>query len=103
MTGVRLSDETVVRIDNWASAQSDDPSRAEAIRRLVELGLTAAQSSKPYSEKAASKASTLAADAIDRISDQSAPPDEQERRKRRLIKGPGEFRELRSRSRKRED
>jgi hypothetical protein len=29
------------RIDSWAAKQADQPSRAEAIRRLVEIGLKA--------------------------------------------------------------
>jgi hypothetical protein len=37
--GARWSDETVATIDAWAAAQKDEPSRSEAIRRLVELGL----------------------------------------------------------------
>jgi hypothetical protein len=28
-------------VDKWAAQQSDEPSRSEAIRRLVELGLKA--------------------------------------------------------------
>lgn len=37
----RMSDEFMVRIDAWSADQEDRPSRAEAIRRLVELGLKA--------------------------------------------------------------
>jgi hypothetical protein len=37
----RLSDEFMARVDAWASEQDDRPSRAEAIRRLVEIGLKA--------------------------------------------------------------
>jgi hypothetical protein len=36
---IRLSDEFIATVDSWAAAQSDQPSRSEAIRRLVELGL----------------------------------------------------------------
>ena len=36
---IRLSDEFIVNVDAWAAAQEDQPSRSEAIRRLVELGL----------------------------------------------------------------
>jgi hypothetical protein len=39
----------------------------------------------------------MASEAIDRLGDKSAPVEEQERRKRRLIKGPPEFREMRAR------
>jgi hypothetical protein len=37
----RLSDELVATVDAWASRQSDKPTRSEAIRRLVEIGLKA--------------------------------------------------------------
>jgi hypothetical protein len=37
---------------------------------------------------------------IDRVADKSAPTEEQARRKRRLIKGPPEFREMRGHARK---
>jgi hypothetical protein len=35
----RLSDEFMATVDVWAARQKDTPSRSEAIRRLVELGL----------------------------------------------------------------
>jgi hypothetical protein len=48
---------------------------------------------EPTKRKA--KASELAAQEIDRLVDPSAPNEERQRRKRRLIKGPKEFREFR--------
>ncbi len=36
---VRMHGDLAGRVDNWAAAQEDSPSRPEAIRRLVELGL----------------------------------------------------------------
>ncbi len=39
LQGVRMSPELVGEIDAWAAQQPDRPSRAEAIRRLVVLGL----------------------------------------------------------------
>jgi hypothetical protein len=36
---IRLSDEFLEKVDAWAVAQTDDPGRSEAIRRLVERGL----------------------------------------------------------------
>jgi hypothetical protein len=36
---IRLSDEFLAEVDDWAAKQDDDPGRSEAIRRLVELGL----------------------------------------------------------------
>lgn len=35
----RMPDELMSRIAGWAADQEDQPSRAEAIRRLVEIGL----------------------------------------------------------------
>jgi hypothetical protein len=36
-----MSNEFMATVDAWAAKQEDHPSRAEAIRRLVELGLKA--------------------------------------------------------------
>ena len=38
---MRVSDEFLKSIDKWRAKQEDKPSRAEAIRRLVEIGLKA--------------------------------------------------------------
>lgn len=38
---MRLDQETLDDMDKWRSSQSDIPSRAEAVRRLIELGLAA--------------------------------------------------------------
>jgi hypothetical protein len=38
---VRVQPERLVAIEEWAKSQDDAPSRPEAIRRLVELGLKA--------------------------------------------------------------
>jgi Arc/MetJ-type ribon-helix-helix transcriptional regulator len=98
---IRLPEELSARIDSWAVKQPDTPSRSEAIRRLVELGLA---KTKPLANavavgrlgnKAVSKSSELAGKTIDRLSDQSASLEEQEKRKRRLLKGPTEFRDMR--------
>jgi hypothetical protein len=45
--------------------------------------------------KKAVKASEMAAQEIDRLIDPSAPDEERQRRKRRLLKGPKEFRDVR--------
>jgi len=37
----RLSDPFIKSVDAWAAAQDDQPSRSEAIRRLVDAGLEA--------------------------------------------------------------
>ena len=41
VTAVRLPPATLKGVDNWAGLQEDGPSRSEAIRRLVDLGLRA--------------------------------------------------------------
>jgi Arc/MetJ-type ribon-helix-helix transcriptional regulator len=41
MMGFRMPDELKVEIDAWAAAQDDKPSRSEAMRRLMKLGLAA--------------------------------------------------------------
>jgi hypothetical protein len=41
VSAVRLSPELGAAVDQWVSAQADAPTRSEAIRRLVELGLKA--------------------------------------------------------------
>jgi hypothetical protein len=38
---LRLTDEFIAKVDAWATAQTDEPGRSEAIRRLVEIGLKA--------------------------------------------------------------
>ena len=38
---MRLSDELIAGVEDWAAQQADKPGRSEAIRRLVELGLKA--------------------------------------------------------------
>lgn len=39
VSAIRLSEELRAAVDMWAAKQDDAPSRSEAIRRLVELGL----------------------------------------------------------------
>jgi hypothetical protein len=82
-------------VATWAKDQDDQPGRAEAIRRLVEIGLATSARPLARSEKNAAKAKQLAAKAIDRLLDPAAPAEQQASRKRRLLRGPEEFRELR--------
>jgi hypothetical protein len=75
------------------------------LRWLAEVALDAEQrmlrQDRPTSQQAASKASKMAGQEIDRLIDQSAPTEEREKRKRRLLKGAVEFRDIRDRPRKR--
>jgi hypothetical protein len=90
VTAIRLSARLRDQIDTWASRQEDQPGRSEAIRRLVEIALGSAERANVARDKAAS----MAARTVDALSDQSAPPEVQSERKRRLVKGPKELRDL---------
>ena len=94
VSAVRLSPEVGTAVDRWAATQDDKPSRSEAIRRLVELGLTGKRKSPP-SERQRAALADLASKAIDSLTVGTADSDEKASRKRRLIKGPEEFREVR--------
>ena len=45
---MRLDAATANRIDLWKTSQRDRPSRAEAVRRLLDVGLTVAQPNEIY-------------------------------------------------------
>jgi hypothetical protein len=91
---VRLAPEAVAAIDRWAAGKG--LTRSEAIGRLVELGLAGAQRAGARKRKAA-KATEMASREIDRLGDPSASDEERQLRKRRLLGGPREFRDLRDR------
>jgi hypothetical protein len=92
--GVRITDALMTQIMNWAS--TNGATRSQAIRRLVELGLTVkAPARRPDKPDRRLRAQELAAKAIDKIGDPSMPPEEHAQRRRRLTKGPEEFREVR--------
>ena len=106
-------------MDRWAVAR--EINRSEAIRRLVELGLTiktTARSTarrppaalgadlaaetidslplKPIATRGRlSRARELAKDAIEKMVDPTVSPEERDQRRRRLTKGPTEFRTAR--------
>jgi hypothetical protein len=88
----RMPPSLTAEVDAWAAA--NDTGRSEAIRRLVELGLTvkARSVSKPGRRL---RAQELATTAIEKMIDPSAPPEERAQRRRRLTKGPLEFQEVR--------
>jgi hypothetical protein len=92
---VRIQPDRLKEIDAWIAYQEDKPSRPEAIRRLVALSLRQVKPSRELGKKATAKASDMAGKEIDRMGDKSATNDERASRKRRLLKGPKEFREMR--------
>ena len=89
-----MSSEEVAAIDEWRRKNADLPSRSEAIRRLVEIGLSSVKVARSQKRSDSPTARDLAAAQIDRLTD-PAPADEQAHRKRHLLKGPEEFREVR--------
>jgi hypothetical protein len=95
MMSLRMPNELTAAVEGWANRQSDSPARSDAFRRLVEMGLAASALSRPHSAGTRAKAAELASKIIDRHTDPSASPLEQQSRKRRLLKGPKEFRDLR--------
>jgi hypothetical protein len=95
MTGVRFSDQAMQAIRRWAKHQPDNPTRAEAIRRLVEIALAGEDPTKQTSPEDTAKAADMAAQRIDKLVNPALPEAEQRTRKRRLIKGPQEFRDMR--------
>jgi hypothetical protein len=93
---VRMHPPQLKALDEWISTQkSPFPSRPEAVRRLVETALSSKRRPARYPEKIASRARDLASKAIDGRMDPSTPADEKVVRKRRLLKGPSDFREVR--------
>ena len=94
---IRLPNELIDQIDEWGAERG--MTRSESIRRWIENGVD--ERWRPLKQKPASRTQTrakvaaLAAETLDRHADQSAPPEEQASRKRKLLKGPKEFRDLR--------
>jgi hypothetical protein len=92
---VRLQPAQLAALDAWIARQDAQLSRPEAIRRLLEQALAVSQPAKSRTQKARSTALDLASTQLDRLLDPSAPDEERQRRKRRLLKGPKEFRDMR--------
>ncbi len=119
VSAVRLPKDLTSAVDRWAVTH--EINRSEAIRQLVELGLTVktkARSTgrrppaalvadlaaetidslppKPIAKRGRlARAQELARDAIENMVDPTVPPEERDQRRRRLTKGPPEFRAAR--------
>ena len=93
--GLRLYPDLEQKIDVWASKQPDKPGRPEAIRQLLEQALGAGTTKRVPSQETVIKAHQLAAREIEALSDKSQPEEEQRQRRRRLVRGPTEFRDIR--------
>jgi hypothetical protein len=95
LMGFRASPVMRASVVRWAENQPDKPTLSEAIRRLVELGLTVKTAGRQSSEGQKLRAREMAGKAIDKMTDTAATPDDQATRKKRLLKGPEEFRAVR--------
>lgn len=91
MMGFRPPPALRASIVRWAETQPDKPSLSDAVRRLVEIGLTAKSRSRHQQSAKAEKADEMASRQLDRLADRTATAEEQASRKRRLLKGPEEF------------
>lgn len=93
VSAVRLPANLTRQVDTWGEQHA--LSRSEAIRRLVELGLTVKTKGRPTREGQKFRAREMASNTIDKLSDTTASSNDQASRKRRLIKGPEEFQNVR--------
>jgi hypothetical protein len=97
LVGVRLQVDQLKAIDAWAAKQVPPVTRPEAIRGMIDamLHILAKDPGEKSAKKAANskRAQKLAAHAIEKMTDPAAPPEERAQRRRRLTKGPSEFRE----------
>ena len=92
MVGARLPPALIAQLDAWASREAIG--RSEAMRRLLERAL-ASEVQDDLGTAEGQKASKFADRVAEDLVDKSLPLEEQQRRKRALIKGPKEFREIR--------
>ena len=94
---VRMPPAELAVLDDWIARQDDTPTRPAAIRRLVGQALAARKGAvRPPNKEAARQAARLATREIEGLGDRSRPAEEQQQRKRRLIRGPKEFRDIRA-------
>jgi hypothetical protein len=99
LMGFRADPAIRAAIVRWAENQPDIPSLSEAIRRLVEIGLSRSTSPKrprvlSTAKQGAERAVELASDVIGKQMPNTSN-EEKATRRRRLIKGPSEFRNVR--------
>jgi hypothetical protein len=101
LMGFRASPVMRASVVRWAENQPDNPSLSEAIRRLVQIGLsrpTAAPKTPRVlstAKQGAARAAELAGKTIDKRLNPAASEEERKVRKRKLVGGPSVFRESR--------
>lgn len=93
ISAVKMPEQLTSAVDAWAEARH--LSRSDAICKLVELGLKIAPAAPAESAHTtaseAARIEELAVHELDSLLDPALPPDERERRIRRLTEGPPEF------------
>lgn len=92
LIGVRLTDEKLAELDGWIDQQDDEPTRPEAIRRLVETALAAGKAAHSSEPPASRRAAELAGAVVESRMAADVTIGEREIRKRRSFKGPSTFR-----------
>lgn len=92
---IAFDDDQIRMIDEWRRKQADRPTRSAAVQRLIAQSLATSPRTRQTNPTVGSTASALAGREVDRLVDPSVPPEEQAKRKRRLLKGPSEFRDIR--------
>jgi hypothetical protein len=87
----KMSEKLTADVDAWAEAHG--AARSDAIRQLIELGLSAAPSAALLGSimRDPVEIEDLAVKQIGQLLDPSLPVEERERRIRRLTEGPPEF------------
>jgi hypothetical protein len=91
ISAVNLSERLTADVDAWAEAH--DTVRSDAIRQLIELGLSAVPSAASLgsAQRDPVEIENFAVEQIGQLLDPSLPVEERERRVRRLTEGPPEF------------
>ena len=92
---MRLPPELKSKVGMWANRQKGKPSLSKAIRQLLERALAGTAAPSQRDKGRTRLAANLAAREIDQLGDQSATGEERANRKRRLLSGPKEFRDMR--------
>lgn len=85
------------QVDVWAADQTPPVTRSAAIHDLLRAGLASqdAAAEDPRPGKNTERSAGMAGKVIDSLGDQSATADDRAHRKKRLLKGPEEFRGMR--------
>jgi len=93
---VRIQPDLLRRLDIWCARQEAELSRPEAIRRILDAALAnTVDITSPSRKNTSSTASEMAGSTLDQLGDKSASDEQQAKRKRSLVKGPSEFRDMR--------